>query len=671
MDKESVFQREVGVAYQLSSLNPISLCRNLTELSNSLNCPAQSILFPKSSNVTTYQPSSPVQPSSVVVSLRPGDSFQIPLTVTPPQSLPIDLYILMDLTKSLEPYVNGLKTTATKLITTMQGLTSKFRIAFGSYVDKRLAPFSDRESGSRKAVGGSRKAVGGSRKAVGGSCKAVGGSRKAVGGSRKAVGGSRKAVGGSRKAVGGSRKAVGGSRKAVGGSRKAVGGSRKAVGGSRKAVGGSRKAVGGSRKAVGGSRKAVGGSRKAVGGSHKPVGGSRKPMGSSLSWGNAARSGAEHKSFARSGAEHESFARSGAEHESFARSGAEHKSFARSGAERESFARSGAEHESFARSGAEHKSFARSGAERESFARSGAEHESFASLDNPCDGVTATGVCNAVYDFHHTLNFTDNATLFMETLNASNVSANLDTPDALLDALLQIALCEDQVGWSPAGQSRRIVFVMTTGDYHYALDGTVVCLMLAGLVNPPSLTCRLSPSGVYQDSELSDYPSAAVISQVLNEKRIIPIFAHIDTFATSYVALANRIKSAFLGKLLGNENNLPQVLSNTYTTLSSTVIPVVTGTNNERYLSISVSPQNNCAPGWLQTSTTNTCVNITVNTTVRYIATLTVAKEFCAQPSNSRTVAANIQFIGFGDLRLNISVMCQPCQSCLSTIGLT
>ena len=50
---------------------------------------------------------------------------------------------------------------------------------------------------------------------------------------------------------------------------------------------------------------------------------------------------------------------------------------------------------------------------------------------------------------------------------------------------------QDQVGWSPAGQSRRIVFVMTTGDYHYALDGTV-CVLWCTLVDP--LWHQASPS---------------------------------------------------------------------------------------------------------------------------------------------------------------------------------
>ncbi len=33
---------------------------------------------------------------------------------------------------------------------------------------------------------------------------------------------------------------------------------------------------------------------------------------------------------------------------------------------------------------------------------------------------------------------------------------------------------QDELGWSPRGQTRRIVMVMTDGDYHYALDGKVI-----------------------------------------------------------------------------------------------------------------------------------------------------------------------------------------------------
>ena len=30
------------------------------------------------------------------------------------------------------------------------------------------------------------------------------------------------------------------------------------------------------------------------------------------------------------------------------------------------------------------------------------------------------------------------------------------------------------MGWRPQGQSRRLIFALTDGDYHYALDGKVI-----------------------------------------------------------------------------------------------------------------------------------------------------------------------------------------------------
>ena len=38
---------------------------------------------------------------------------------------------------------------------------------------------------------------------------------------------------------------------------------------------------------------------------------------------------------------------------------------------------------------------------------------------------------------------------------------------------IAMMLLQDEVGWSPRGQSRRLIVVITDGDYHYALDGKV------------------------------------------------------------------------------------------------------------------------------------------------------------------------------------------------------
>ena len=98
--------------------------------------------------------------------------------------------------------------------------------------------------------------------------------------------------------------------------------------------------------------------------------------------------------------------------------------------------------------------------------------------------------CDSTYAFRHRLDFTDNASAFATQVKQSLVSASPDAPESILDAIMQIAVCEvghmilldyhvsvmwpqEQVGWRPQGQSRRLIFALTDGDYHYALDGKV------------------------------------------------------------------------------------------------------------------------------------------------------------------------------------------------------
>ena len=50
--------------------------------------------------------------------------------------------------------------------------------------------------------------------------------------------------------------------------------------------------------------------------------------------------------------------------------------------------------------------------------------------------------CDSVYAYRHSLNFTSDGTLLNDELNDAKLSASPDHPEALLDALLQVAVCE-------------------------------------------------------------------------------------------------------------------------------------------------------------------------------------------------------------------------------------
>ena len=54
--------------------------------------------------------------------------------------------------------------------------------------------------------------------------------------------------------------------------------------------------------------------------------------------------------------------------------------------------------------------------------------------------------CDSVYAYRHRLNFTSDGTLLNDELNNAKLSASPDHPESLLDALLQVAVCEVYIG---------------------------------------------------------------------------------------------------------------------------------------------------------------------------------------------------------------------------------
>lgn len=57
------------------------------------------------------------------------------------EDYPVDLYYLMDLSKSMEDDKEKLSSLGGTLSIEMQKITSNFRLGFGSFVDKVLMPY--------------------------------------------------------------------------------------------------------------------------------------------------------------------------------------------------------------------------------------------------------------------------------------------------------------------------------------------------------------------------------------------------------------------------------------------------------------------------------------------------------------------------------------------------
>jgi integrin beta 1 len=86
---------------------------------------------------------SPVQlrPQRVQLRLRPHNSQTLKMQYKQALDYPVDLYYLMDLSKSMEDDKDKLSQLSMSLSEEMQKITSNFRLGFGSFVDKVVMPY--------------------------------------------------------------------------------------------------------------------------------------------------------------------------------------------------------------------------------------------------------------------------------------------------------------------------------------------------------------------------------------------------------------------------------------------------------------------------------------------------------------------------------------------------
>ncbi|GLV41732.1 myospheroid [Carabus blaptoides fortunei] len=82
-----------------------------------------------------------VSPQHVHLKLRIKEKYHLRMSYTQAEDYPVDLYYLMDLSKSMEDDKDKLSSLGDLLAESMQNITSNFRLGFGSFVDKVVMPY--------------------------------------------------------------------------------------------------------------------------------------------------------------------------------------------------------------------------------------------------------------------------------------------------------------------------------------------------------------------------------------------------------------------------------------------------------------------------------------------------------------------------------------------------
>ena len=178
-------------------------------------------------------------------------------------------------------------------------------------------------------------------------------------------------------------------------------------------------------------------------------------------------------------------------------------------------------------------------------------------LKNPCHALESKTECIEPYGYKHHMSLSDNSILFEREVKEAQVSFNLDSPEGGFDALMQVIVCEKEIGWRKA--SRKLVVYSTDAGFHYAGDGK-----LAGIIEPNDGMCHLDNNYRYTYGLIQDYPSIGEINYKATQNNINVIFAVLQDQASLYKSLSDLIEGSFVGELQKDSNNIVQLVVDIY-----------------------------------------------------------------------------------------------------------
>ncbi|KAJ8024734.1 Integrin beta-1 [Holothuria leucospilota] len=254
----------------------------------------------------------------------------------------------------------------------------------------------------------------------------------------------------------------------------------------------------------------------------------------------------------------------------------------------------------------------------------------------PCDE------CEKTYSFRNVLPLSNNAALFQERLLKTNISGNLDVAEGTLDAVMQVAVCQDHIGWR--NNSRKLLVVTTDAPFHVQGDGR-----LAGIIKPNDGRCHLDSNHEYHLSHIYDYPSIGHLDRRMSENNIISIFAVTNRNYRLYNRVSQMIRGSTAAVLYGDSRNILEIINTKYNEISSNIEMIHNAPAN-----LQLSFTANCSDG-SSTQGENKCRNFHVRDEVSFDIDITAVS--C--PVTGQSQSFNVHPIGYDEkLTVEVEVIC-------------
>ncbi|KAJ4940192.1 hypothetical protein JOQ06_026501 [Pogonophryne albipinna] len=168
------------------------------------------------------------------------------------------------------------------------------------------------------------------------------------------------------------------------------------------------------------------------------------------------------------------------------------------------------------------------------------------------------------FSFQNVIKLTHNVEFFNDELQDERISGNLDAPEGGFDAILQAAVCKDQIGWRD--HSTHLLVFSTESAFHYETDGMNV---LSGILKRNDEQCHLDADEKYTEDIHQDYPSIPTLIRVLGDHNIIPVFAVTNHSYTYYEKLKEYFPIAEVGLLSEDSSNMLQIMETAFKNIRS------------------------------------------------------------------------------------------------------
>ncbi|KAH9630261.1 hypothetical protein HF086_012446 [Spodoptera exigua] len=277
---------------------------------------------------------------------------------------------------------------------------------------------------------------------------------------------------------------------------------------------------------------------------------------------------------------------------------------------------------------------------------------------NPCS--MEEEACEATYSYKHHLSLTNQVNEFIEHVNSSSVTANLDNAEAQLDALVQVIACGDKIGW--AEHSRKIIILLSDGLMHTAGDGKLESdssdnedkSVKGGATKKNDDQCHLDDKGYYSDAATYDYPSIAQLYRLLEKYKVNVIFAVTESVKDHYDSLNQLLEDfTYVAKLESDSSNILKLVKTGY----EDIVSVVDFHDDSNLGPVKIRYFTDCGVEGGPLKEETRCTGVEFGMTLRYEAHVTL--ESCPEyKSSTQRIRISESQLGQDALTLEVDIQC-------------